>query len=204
MSAPYVWQLSPDESTAAGVVLAAAFMDEPLLLATFPDLDRREAYFQQRFAAVTRLACQVGEAWAVGSTHGEVAGVALWFREPSLPPTPELKAALGFPDDPIGDETMGQVMAMVARAEAGLGEMPPVWRELAMLAIAPDRQGAGLGSVLVRHVLADAAAAGEVVGLVTTRAVNVPFYERAGLDLVWQGTSEDGVVPLWSFRTPAP
>ena len=78
--------------------------------------------------------------------------------------------------------------------------MTPVWRSLDMIAIAPERQGQGLGSALLRRLLDDAASAGETLALVTDRPINVPFYEKAGMELVWSGASDDGVVPLWSFR----
>jgi GNAT superfamily N-acetyltransferase len=205
MAEPIVWQLTANDSDAAGAVLARAFLDEPVLLAAFDDRALLEWYLPLRFAASIRFCCRFGEAWAVGSAPGEIAGVANWTREPSPQRTPGLSLELGFPaPHPDADAAWTRLSAFADLAEAQLGEMPPGWRELWMIGVEPGKQGMGLGGILLRKVLADAATAGVPVGLFTDRAVNVPFYERAGMDLVWSGASEDGAVPLWTFRTQLP
>ncbi len=201
MSAPTVWKLTPEDSEHAGAVLGRAFMDEPILLAVL-DPALIQGSLPRRWAAFARLCCRFGEAWAVGTVPGEIAGVAIWIREPAPPFTDEIKAEFGFPSPDLAvDSAMSRVNAMVAQAEEEFGELPATWRYLAMIGIEPTRQGQGLGSALLRTMLDDAAEAGEVVTLVTARPANVPFYERAGMELAWRGTSNDGSVPLWSFRT---
>jgi GNAT superfamily N-acetyltransferase len=111
-----------------------------------------------------------------------------------------MSAELGYPDDPEGEAAMGRINEMLAKAEAEFGAMTPMWRSLDMIAIAPERQGLGLGSALLGRLLDDAATAGETLALVTDRDVNVRFYEKAGMELAWSGMSDDGAVPLWSFR----
>jgi len=46
-----------------------------------------------------------------------------------------------------------RINAMLAKAEEEFGAMTPVWRSLDMIAIAPERQGQGLGSALLRRLL---------------------------------------------------
>jgi hypothetical protein len=70
MAEPIVWQLTANDSDAAGAVLARAFLDEPVLLAAFDDRALLEWYLPLRFAASIRFCCRFGEAWAVGSAPG--------------------------------------------------------------------------------------------------------------------------------------
>ena len=56
-----------------------------------------------------------------------------------------------------------------------------------------------MGNALLGRILADAAQAGKPVGLMTDRAANVPFSERAGFALV--AHRADGLLPWWSFRS---
>jgi GNAT superfamily N-acetyltransferase len=205
MAEPIVWQLSADNSDVAGAVLARSFMDEPVLLAAFNDLELLERYLPLRFAASVRFCCKFGEAWAVGTTPGEIAGVAVWALQPSPQRTPELSVELGFPPpDPEADAAWACLNEFADHAEAVFAELAPGWRELWMIGVEPGKQGMGLGGILLRKVLDDAVAAGVPVGLFTDRSVNVPFYERAEMELVWSGTSENGAVPLWTFRSPMP
>lgn len=59
----------------------------------------------------------------------------------------------------------------------------PHWY-LATLGVAPDRQGQGIGTALLRRWLARVDADGSASYLETDRAENIPFYERAGFEIV--------------------
>jgi len=209
VATPFVWELTEADAPAAGALLARAFASSPNLAIVFPDADQRAHYFAHyfpsRWAAATRLACRLGGALGVGTGPGDLAGVALWRPEPPPPNLAQLETEAGFgPHDPVAGPAMARVHAMLAVAEAGLGEMPPTWRYLDMIGVDPARQVQGFGSALLRRLLADAEAAGEAYGLLTDEPAAVPFYERAGLDRVWSGTAEDGALPLWSFRSRLP
>lgn len=201
MAEPAVWRLGSEELAEAAAILTRAFLDEPVVLATFPKATASIDYLQLRLTGSVRYSDRFGEVWGVGPQSGEMVGAAAWVREPRPQRTPALSTELGYPVDAEGDAAMDRVNAMLAGAEAEFGEMPPVWRSLDMIAISPEWQGQGFGSVLMHRLLTDAASAGEVMALVTDREVNVPFYTKVGLDLPWSGRSDDGKVPLWSFRT---
>jgi GNAT superfamily N-acetyltransferase len=197
-----VWQAADHECDEAAAVLARAFLEEPILRACFPPSILDVTFLTRRWTASLRYARRAGQVWVIGPSRSDIAGVAMVYREPVEAPSPNQRAELGYPDHPDVDAAVACMFDMISQAEAVFDEMPVPWRNLAMLGIAPDRQGQGLGSILLEHVLADAAAAGEPVGLVTSRERNLPFYRRAGLELCWSGTSADGAIALWSFRTP--
>ncbi|CAN5625201.1 hypothetical protein BH23CHL5_BH23CHL5_17970 [soil metagenome] len=204
MAEPVVWQASKDECGRAGAVLARAFISEALVIACYPAPMPDLELLTQRFSASLRYACRVGQVWAIGTAKADIAGVAMVYQEPVEPPSPEVRIELGYPDEPTVDATIACMFQMTSPADASFDDMPTPWRNLAMLGVDPNRQGQDLGSILLQHILADAAAAGEPVGLFTASERNVPFYRRAGLELCWSGVSDDGTITMWSFRTPRP
>jgi ribosomal protein S18 acetylase RimI-like enzyme len=202
MAVPVVWQATEGECGRAGLVLARAFIREQLVIACYPAPAPDIEVLTRRWSASLRYACRVGQVWAIGATKDDIAGIAMVYREPVQSPSPEVRVELRYPDDPVIDATVTCMFELTEGASASFGDMPTPWRNLAMLGIDPDRQGRGLGTILLEYVLADAAAAGEPVGLFTTSERNFPFYRRAGLELCWTGVSDDGTIPMWSFRTP--
>jgi ribosomal protein S18 acetylase RimI-like enzyme len=199
---PSVWQVSEAECGRAGAVLARAFANEQLVIACYPATKPDLDLLTRRWSASLRYARQVGQVWAIGSAQADIGGAAMVYREPLRPPSPEARVQLGYPDNPAVDAAVACMFQVTSKAYAVFEDWPSPWRHLAMLGVDPDRQGQGLGSVLLEHILADASAAGEPLGLMTTRERNVSFYRRAGLELCWSGVSDDGTIPMWSFRTP--
>jgi ribosomal protein S18 acetylase RimI-like enzyme len=70
-----------------------------------------------------------------------------------------------------------------------------------VLGVAPDVQGRGVGSGLLRRGLASADVAGEVVYLETGKEANVALYARHGFTLVAPGApAYDGGPVMWRMR----
>ncbi len=200
-----VWRVAETEAEAAGAVLARAFVDEPVFVAALAGRADRARLCPPLFAANLRHACRFGEAWAVGTRAGEPLGVAYWVPRPEPELTAGVAEELGFAAlQGAWGPALARIGGFEAAAARSLGGLPEPWRYLGAIGVAPDRQGQGLGSALLGRILADAAAAGSAVGLVTDRAENVPFYRRAGLDVVAAGVAPDGSVPWWSLGTPRP
>jgi GNAT superfamily N-acetyltransferase len=87
-------------------------------------------------------------------------------------------------------------------ADAATPPLPPAAAELSMMAVSPEAQGGGLGSRLLRELLArwdDAGGGGVRLG--TQREQNLRFYERVGFTLVCR-KEEDGY-PSWFMRREA-
>jgi GNAT superfamily N-acetyltransferase len=200
-----LWRLTEPDAEEVGRLLARAFVDEPIFVAALPDRADRARLCPPLFAANVRHAYRFGEVLAVGATLGKPLGVAYWVPRPEPDLTPQVAAELGFTAlqsewEPVLTR-MGELEAEGSRSLAGL---PEPWRYLGAIGVEPDQQRQGLGAALLGRVLADAAATGVPVGLVTDRAENLPFYRRAGLVLVAQKTTADGALSWWSFRTPRP
>jgi GNAT superfamily N-acetyltransferase len=198
----HTWRLTAADADEAGNLLARAFQDEPIVVAALPDPADRVRLLPGLCATNIRCSCEFGEAWAIGDDPGDMAGVAYWLAMPEADLAAEQAARLGY--DVLAaqwGDAWERLSAMEGNAIAAIGRLPRRWRYLEMIGVAPDRQGKGLGSALLAKVLEDAALAGLPLVLVTDRAANLPFYERAGLKLVAQGAALNGTVPWWTFRT---
>jgi GNAT superfamily N-acetyltransferase len=94
------------------------------------------------------------------------------------------------------------VMALAGEMLAGFARHAPGgehWK-LGPVAVHPDLQGSGIGSVMVRHFCARADALGASSSLDTDRLRNVRFYERFGFEVVVEG--EVIGVPMWFMVRP--
>lgn len=202
MAAHGIWRLTEAEAGSAGDLLGRAFLDEPVFIAAVPDRAQRVRLCPPLFAANVRHACRCGEALAIGRKSGEPLGIAYWTPKPEPTMPPEATADNGY-GALIAEwgPALEQMGALEAQAVRTLESIPQPWRYLAAIGIDPGHQGFGLGSALLRQVLADATAAHVAVGLMTDRAENLPFYRWAGFDLVAEGTTPDGLLRWWSMRT---
>ncbi len=194
---------SDAEVEAAAAVLARAFLDEPIFIAAVPDTGDRLRLCPPLFRANLRHACRFGEAFAVGEPGGPPLGVAYWVPRPE-PRLNETDAAdLGYAALAEWSAGLTRLGGLEAEAARALDRLPEPWRYLGAIGVDPARQGQGLGSRLLGRLVADAQAANADLGLVTDRARNVPFYEKAGLAVVADGTTAGGL-RWWSMATSIP
>jgi ribosomal protein S18 acetylase RimI-like enzyme len=86
----------------------------------------------------------------------------------------------------------------------GLHPTEPHWY-LFTLGTAPERQGRGVGSALLRAMLRQIDEAGEPAYLESSKERNVPLYARFGFQVVHQIPSKSGSPPIWRmWREPRP
>jgi ribosomal protein S18 acetylase RimI-like enzyme len=86
----------------------------------------------------------------------------------------------------------------------GLHPTEPHWY-LFTLGTAPERQGQGVGSALLRAMLTLIDEAGEPAYLESSKQRNVPLYARFGFQVIHQIPSKSGSPPIWRmWREPRP
>jgi ribosomal protein S18 acetylase RimI-like enzyme len=183
---------------AVSSVLARAFHDDPVYRLAIPDPARRERLLPGLMRTlVTVLHGGMGPTEVI-ETQGHVVGVAAWNAPGAVTPgrwrsvraLPGLVRAVG-PRLPA----FGEFGAAVERARPDVPH-----RYLFHLGTDPGWWGQGVGTALLRPVLADAEARGELVYL-ETRPENVPYYERFGFVVVGEIAFPD--VPLVAMsRSP--
>jgi GNAT superfamily N-acetyltransferase len=182
-------------------MLGRAFYDDPVSTWLLPDDKSRVARQSRMFAALTRhhhLAHQGVEVVGDGST---VAAAALWdppnawreSRRAQLMMLPSLIRASGR-----------RVMAGRAFVELMQREHPeePHWY-LAVIGSDPTVRGKGFGQTLMRSRLERCDAEHCPAYLESSKAVNVPYYQRFGFEVFGEIVVPGGGPTLWKmWREP--
>jgi GNAT superfamily N-acetyltransferase len=193
-------ELTEPERAEAGRILGRAFATEPVFITQLPDSAERLACCTALFTASLGHALRYGGAIGIRQNGGPLLGAAYWTYKPEPELSETEQAALGFT---AVFSRWGEQLEPIGRAEAealqSFEGVPQPWRYLAAIGIEPESQGQGLGSQLLTNLVAAARASGQPFALMTDRAINVPFYERAGFRTIRHEPVTDLGVPLWSM-----
>jgi ribosomal protein S18 acetylase RimI-like enzyme len=193
---PGIRPAAPADGPALSGVLAAAFAGDPLNDWLLPDRATRERRLR---LGMGHVLCEVYVPRGGALTTAARDGVALWERPGDEQPS-GLRQLRGLP---AFVRTFGRRLPRAMRAFDSVEHRRPEedhWF-LDVLAVAPGRQGRGIGSALVRAGTAEADAAGAPAFLATSNARNVPLYERLGFAV---GEEYDlGPVHVWTMLRPA-
>ncbi|MFI6489979.1 GNAT family N-acetyltransferase [Streptomyces sp. NPDC050564] len=178
-------------------LLDAAFLDDPVSGWVFPDEAHRRATHQKLMAAFLDVVLAEGR---VDLAEDGVA-CALWVPVPAEAHGDEDGAVqLREAVDPDNER-----VELIGRLTA---DVHPAGRDheyLWMIAVAPERQGEGLGTALIQSVLARCDREGLPAYLEASNARSRALYERLGFDLVGRPLDlPDGpqMWPMW--REPRP
>jgi ribosomal protein S18 acetylase RimI-like enzyme len=182
----------------AATALVSAFSDDPVMSYMF----RKE----NKLRKLRRLmVSEQKRALKIGSVHttadGVPKGAAIWMAPG--------KWKTG------GLELLGQMPLMFAmgletfRALGVLTQMEKIHPEephwyLAVLGTAKEHQGKGVGSALIQPILTTCDEEGIPAYLESSKAQNIPFYERHGFRVTGEVNVKDGPTlwPMW--RDPQP
>ncbi|MFD5146987.1 GNAT family N-acetyltransferase [Streptomyces sp. NPDC058401] len=189
-------QAGPSDRDAVARLLDEAFRTDPVSSWVFPDPEHRAAVHGKFLGVFVDVALAEGRIdYAVDGS-----AAALWLRIPAADPEAghvedEIPAKMRAVADPDNErcELVGRLT----------GEVHPVAEEheyLLMIAVAPGRQGEGLGTELIRPVLERCDREGVPAYLEASSERSKGLYERLG----WQFTGEavrlpDGPLmwPMW-------
>ena len=183
-------------------VLVRAFDDDPVARYLFSG-DRVRARGLRRFFGIQlrSMVAGAGEVWTTSGT----AGAAMWTR-PGVPRQPSWREVLRLSpvlmEIVLGGRPGGglQLLGDVEQARPS----QPHWY-LATIGTDPPRQGHGIGSALLRPVLALVDEQQMPAYLESSKWRNVPFYARHGFEVTGEIRSRDGSVSLWPmWRSPRP
>lgn len=182
-------------------VLSRAFFDDPITEFMLPDERTRLARNARGFRVILRQQFRRGH-----PVHVTASGtsVAVWVPpdEWKAPRAEIVRAGLPFL---LALRTrMAAAMRGFAMLEAAHPRRPPHWY-LAVLGTDPEHQGKGHGSKVMAPMLDRCDAEGVHAFLESSKASNIPFYERHGFRVVREiAFGRDGP-PLWQmFREPQP
>jgi GNAT superfamily N-acetyltransferase len=183
--------------------LTQAFLDDPMVRYVLPDAARRPAALRWLFGAELRYGVRYGRVHT--AADGDAVTVCL------APPNTEMAwgriiragmlaaaLALGL----RGTTRLLAFMGFIHRMQARLIQAPHWY--LLTLGVHPQRQGQGLGSVLLDRTVMEAAVAAFPVYLETTSEMNVRFYARHGFRLLEQAQMPRGGPRVWGMSSLSP
>ncbi len=182
-----------DDATKLGVSLARAFADDPGFSHVLPDdrdrTERLQIFFETELRSV---ALPRGLVW----TTEELVGAAVWgppdgWRVPvtaSLREGPAMLGAFG--------RRLPLALWSRLRMDARHPKRPPHWY-LAVMGVAPEWQGRGLGTALMRPGLEEIDAAGLPAYLETSTPRARALYERNGFAVTGEINVPMGGPPIW-------
>ncbi len=169
-----IQKYSPAQIEATVTVLANAFVTNPLHVCAFGPqrLDQNRLFFR---IGLRRMFS--GQSF-VALADGDVCGYMHFNAFPyCLPPAEEVPLSTADLLKPLGD-ALPQIIKWVSRWCRLDPEEPHV--HLGPIGVAPQAQGQGVGSALMRQYLEHLENEGAPGYLETDRAENVGFYERFG------------------------
>ncbi len=135
-------------------------------------------------------------------TCGEFAGVAVW-GPPERARNPLLELVQLLPTAPfLASSRTHRALQLLFEVDE-LHPKEPHWY-LATLGTEPSMQGKGIGTTLLRAVLARADEHGVPAYLESSKERNVPFYGRFGFEVMGE-IQTGGSPPIWRmWREPRP
>lgn len=189
-------EIRPSESSdhrALTAMLVRAFDDDPIQRWVFPGRRARERYGDAFF----RWSLWKYQDQQVTWTTDDLAGVAVWALPDGWQVTlPQLARLVLWTSRGIGWRG-----PRVLRGFAGIERRHPGDRHLylAVLGVDPDRQGAGIGSALLRPGLEFCDREGLAAYLETGKERNLAFYGRHGFRVTGELRLPKGP-PVWLMR----
>jgi ribosomal protein S18 acetylase RimI-like enzyme len=189
-------------SVAVRRVLSQAFVNDPLFVWIFPDEEMRPAAtaaWMGLFVEEYLLHAHVDTV----EIDGETVAAALWRPTYAGPlPYPEYPSLPGLLGAFVGADRQSALGQGLHAFAAARPEVPFAY--LHFLAVAPDRQGQGLGRQLIQRGLDAATSAALGVHLETTNPTTLAFYRSLGFDVSHEFTLEPDGPPAWTMWRPNP
>lgn len=197
MDAPEVRAATPADVGALSQALAAAFEDDPIFGWLLRDAGRRRERLLRFFALeVGDVVLPSGTAWM--SRDGGGACLELPPGEWRMPLGTQARHAPAFVR--VFGRSLPRALVTITRMEGKHLREPHLY--VPYVGVAPEAQGAGLGTMLLGRTTERADAAGLPTYLEATSERNAALYERLGFEHLGAFTVL-GSPPLWPMRRPA-
>jgi ribosomal protein S18 acetylase RimI-like enzyme len=191
-----VRKASADDGPRIAASLAPAFFDDPVFRWVCPDDERRDELLPEFFGLFTQAMTPHDEIYVAG----EGRGAALW--------APPGKAAVADEDADVFGRRLEEMSGVDAERMFAISKLleehhpPGSYYFLQFVGVEPDRQGHGIGSALLAHMLERCDREGARAYLDATSPDNKRLYERHGFRAGGEYSPKGGP-PLWPmWREP--
>ncbi len=200
-AAPAVRKLTARDVDEAGLLLARAFFDYPMITWLMPDDAHRRIALPIFMSVSVRWGLLMNEVFGIGDP---LSGVAIWappgMASVDLDPADaivhyrEAATAMGAEAEARYDRFLAEQHAVRDR-EMGLR----TWY-LAWLGVDRAQQRSGAGASLLQDMFARLDPIGDDTYLETEKAANVPYYRRHQFEVISEGAISSGGPPFWTMR----
>jgi GNAT superfamily N-acetyltransferase len=180
-----------------GRLLARAFIDDPMLKVVFPDRGKRGNVLPNLMTATLRYFLRIGES-VMTRDHN---ALACWTKTTRNTFSISAAARAGMFDIPFQIGLSATRKFMGIEAETGKLHKRIVRKEhiyLEFLAVDPESQGKGWGSVILKHLQAKAKETDHSIYLETTNPGAKTFYQANGFALGKEILSKQGF-KIWGM-----
>jgi GNAT superfamily N-acetyltransferase len=195
---PTIRQAVSSDVAAITSMLARAFDDDPVANFMFAGQRRRRSGLRSFFGTeLRRTYLPEGHVY----TTDDHSGAALW-GPPGRKRHPILELVQLLPTAPflLSPHTIGALNLLFT--VEGLHPTEPHWY-LFTLGTAPERQGKGVGTALLRSMLSHVDERGEPAYLESSKERNVPLYSRFGFEVIDVLAPKSGRPAIWRmWREP--
>ncbi len=192
----HVRKASADDGGRIAGTLARAFIDDPVFRWVCPDDERRDGLLPGFFALFTQAMTRHDEIYVAG----QGTGAALW--------APPGRAAVADADAEEFGRNLEEMSGADAERMFAISKLldehhpPGSYYFLQFVGVEPDRQGHGIGSALLAHMLERCDREGARAYLDATSPDNKRLYERHGFRASGEFAPQGGP-PLWPmWREP--
>ena len=166
----------------------------------WPDLDHRKRYLEWYLGCALNYGFRYGEVY---STPG-ITGIAIWLPPGQTQLTPRRYIRSGFLLTPLRmginhyftQTTRNEELVLQVHEEIIPGAHWYLWA----IAVDPDRQGQGIGTILMQPGLERADAGAQLPCYLETHDENnIPFYQKQGFDMVRTEQVPGSELRFWCF-----
>lgn len=195
-----------DQILEAVSVITSGLLVEPGFTALLPDEHQRRKVMTSLMTGIARIS-QSRDACYVALEQGAVSGVAIWAPPGTYPfdlrtnlrMMPQILRLIG-----LGPRTIARLAEMDTNASKHF-PTEPIWY-LQAFGVAPDKQGRGIGSAILRECLGRIDQDGQGAYLETWGDANVRLYRRHGFEIrdaaVHLVPADLGVTHCTMYRPP--
>jgi ribosomal protein S18 acetylase RimI-like enzyme len=184
---------TPEDRARCTATVVAAFVNDPLMRWMFPDAEQYLAFFPQVIRHYGGTAFDLGSAFRTD----DFSGAACWLAPGEAV---DEEALGGVLESAIEPDRLGVVFEFMEQVGTAHPEVDH-WH-LPGIGVDPCRQGAGIGSLLLAHTLAEVDRDGVVAYLESSNPLNVPLYQRFGFEVIAEIQAGDSP-PIWPMLRPA-
>lgn len=208
MMSRMVRPLESSDTLRAARVLSLAFRDDPFFAHIFQSADAHMRHAPWLFESWLRLGVLEGASWVVDSAAGVVSGAMLCHAPDARGRSACNVFRSGMALTPFKlpwpvFRRLYRLGSFVERRRAEIMRGEQYWY-CQMLGVDPAMQGSGVGSALLRRMLAQADEHGRCACyLETGKPRNAAFYSRFGFEVHSTQPMDDGAWTLHFMRRPA-